>query len=107
MLNVFSATSVLFTVLTFVGFAALENLKDSKDINRPWENIKDNIKTSAQESIGLDELKQHKSYCYEEWLGFLDQRKKARMKELQQPNQSNVHNLNNVRCEDSRHFRNK
>jgi len=29
------------------------------------------------------------------------------MKELQQPNQSNVHNLNNVRCEDSRHFRSK
>jgi hypothetical protein len=60
MLNVFSATSVLFTVPTFVGFAALENLKDSKDINRAWENIKDNIKTSAQESLGLYNLKQHK-----------------------------------------------
>jgi hypothetical protein len=29
------------------------------------------------------------------------------MKKLQQPNQSNVHNLYYVRCEDSRHFRNK
>jgi len=28
-------------------FAALENLSDSKDINRAWENIKENIKTSA------------------------------------------------------------
>jgi hypothetical protein len=27
-------------------FAALENLTDSKDINRAWENIKENIKTS-------------------------------------------------------------
>ena len=28
-------------------FAALENLSDWKDINRAWENIKENIKTSA------------------------------------------------------------
>ena len=28
-------------------FAALENLSDSKDINRAWENIPENIKTSA------------------------------------------------------------
>jgi hypothetical protein len=27
-------------------FAALENLSDSEDINRDWENIKENIKTS-------------------------------------------------------------
>jgi hypothetical protein len=60
MLNVCSVTSVLFTVLTFVGFAALENLKESKDINRAWENIKDNIKTSVQQSLGLYVLKQHK-----------------------------------------------
>jgi hypothetical protein len=29
-------------------FSALENLNDSKDINRAWENIKENIKISAQ-----------------------------------------------------------
>jgi len=29
------------------------------------------------------------------------------MKWLQDPNQSNIDSLNNVRCEDSRHFRNK
>ena len=29
------------------------------------------------------------------------------MKWLQDPNQSNINNLNNVRCEASRHFRNK
>jgi hypothetical protein len=28
-------------------FAALENLSDSEDINRAWENVKENIKTSA------------------------------------------------------------
>ena len=31
-------------------FAALENLSDDEDINRAWENIKENIKTSAKEN---------------------------------------------------------
>jgi len=34
-------------------FAALENSSDSEDINRAWENIKANIKTSAKGSLGL------------------------------------------------------
>jgi len=34
-------------------FAALENLSDGKDINRAWENIKENIKTSVKESLCL------------------------------------------------------
>jgi hypothetical protein len=29
-------------------FAALGNLSDDEDINRDWENIKENIKTSAK-----------------------------------------------------------
>jgi hypothetical protein len=33
--------------------------------------------------------------------------KKAKMLWLHDPNQSNVDNLNSVRCEASRHFRNK
>jgi len=33
-------------------FAALENLDDGEDVNRTWENIKDNIQTSAKESLG-------------------------------------------------------
>ena len=39
--------------------AALENFSNSEGINRVWENIKENIKTSAKESLGLYELKQH------------------------------------------------
>ena len=38
---------------------------------------------------------------------FLDQRKQAKMQWLQNPNQSNLDNLNNVRREASRHSRNK
>ena len=41
--------------------AALENLSDGEDINRAWENIKENIKTSAKEKLVLHELKQQKS----------------------------------------------
>jgi len=75
-------------------FAALENLSDSEDINRAWENIKENIKTSAKESLGLHELKQHKPCFDEESLSVLDQKKQAKMQWLQGPNKSNVNNLN-------------
>jgi len=37
----------------------------------------------------------------------LDQRKQAKMKLVQDPSQSNIGNLNSVRREASRHFRNK
>jgi len=50
---------------------------------------------------------QHKPWFEEEYLGFLDQRKQAKMLWLQDPSQSNVYNLNNIRHEASRHFRNK
>jgi len=41
-------------------FAALENSDDDEDINRNWENIKENIQTSAKERVGLNEFKQNK-----------------------------------------------
>jgi len=78
----------------------LENLSDSKD-------IKENVKISAKESPGLFELKQHKPWFDEECLCFLDQRKHAKIQWLQDPNQSNVDNLNNERHDSSRHMRNK
>ena len=56
-------------------FAALGNLHDNEGINRAWENIKENIKTSTKESLDRRELKQHKHWFDEECLGFLDERK--------------------------------
>jgi len=88
-------------------FAALENLNDDEGVKRTWENIKENIKTSAKESLGLHELKQHKPWFDEECLGFLYQRKRTKMQWVQDPSQSNVDNLNIVRREVNRHFRNK
>ena len=32
------------------------NVSDDGNINRAWENIKENIKTSAKDSLGLREL---------------------------------------------------
>ena len=36
-------------------FAALEKISEDEDINWGWENIKENIKTSATESLGMHE----------------------------------------------------
>ena len=36
-------------------FAALESLNVDDDVNRAWENIKENVKTSAKKSLGLHE----------------------------------------------------
>jgi hypothetical protein len=83
----------------------LENLNDNEDINRARENTIEHIKISAQESLGLFELKQQKLCFDEEYLRFLDQRQQAKMQLLQVSNRNNVDNLNNVKPEASRHYR--
>jgi len=57
----------------------LKNFCDCKELNRAWENIKANIKTSAKDSLGLQELKLHKPWFDEKCLGFLGQRKQDKM----------------------------
>ena len=54
----------------------------------------------------MHEMKKH-PWFDEECLGILYQRKQAKMKWIQDPSQSNADNLNNVRLDASRHFRNK
>jgi hypothetical protein len=88
-------------------FAALENLVDSGDINRAWDNIRQNINISAQESLGYCESKHRKSWFEEEWSKFVDRRKQAKLQWLQDPSEANEDNLSDVRREASRHFRNK
>ena len=48
-----------------------------------WKSINENIKTSATESLGMHEMKQHKPWFDEECLGILDQRKQAKMQCIQ------------------------
>jgi hypothetical protein len=57
---------------------AAQNLNDNKDKNEAWENIKENINTSAKDSLGLYDLKQHKAWFDEECLSFLDHREQAK-----------------------------
>jgi hypothetical protein len=88
-------------------FVALENVSEDEDINSAWESIKEYIKTSATESPGMHEMKQHKPRFDEECLGILDQKKQAKMQWIQNPSQRNVDNPNDVRRAASRRFRNK
>jgi uncharacterized FlaG/YvyC family protein len=53
-------------------FAALENLDDNGDINKVWETIRENIRISAKESIGLCESKSYKPWFNEECLKLVD-----------------------------------
>jgi hypothetical protein len=53
-------------------FAALENLDDNGDINRARETIRENIRISAKESIGLCESKSYKPWFNYECLKLVD-----------------------------------
>jgi len=88
-------------------FASLENANVDEDVNRTWENIKENMQTPAKESLVLHGLNQNKPWFDEECLGFLDQRKRTKLQWIQDPRQSNVDILNVVRREVSRYFKDK
>jgi hypothetical protein len=57
--------------------------------------------------IGYYELKKLKPWSDEGCSKLLDQRKQVRLQWLQDPSKINGDNLNNIRRETSRHFRNK
>jgi hypothetical protein len=79
-------------------FAALENLDTEVDVNKAWETIRENINMSAKE---------YKPWFDEGCSELLDQRKQTKLQWLQDPSEINGDNLNNIRRETSRHFRNK
>jgi hypothetical protein len=85
----------------------LENLNYDVDIKIAWDTIRKNIKISAKASLGYYELKKHKPWLDEGCLKLVDQRKQAILQWLQDPSEINGDNLNNIRREASRHFRNK
>ena len=88
-------------------FAALYNLSDNEDIIRGLGRTLRRTSEPRLNSLGLQILKQHKPWFHEECLGFIDQRKQAKMLWIHDPSQSNVDTLNNVRHDARRHFRNK
>jgi hypothetical protein len=46
--------------------------EDSGDINRAWDNIRENIKLSAQQSLGYCGSKHRKPWFYEECSELVD-----------------------------------
>jgi len=53
----------------------LENLNGDENVNRTWENIKENIKTSAKKILVLHDWKQYKPWFDKECVDFLVQMK--------------------------------
>jgi hypothetical protein len=88
-------------------FAALENLEDSGVINGAWDNIRENIKSSAKESLDYCESKHRKPWFDVECSKLVDRRKQAKLQWLQDTSEANEDNLIDVRREASRHFRHK
>jgi hypothetical protein len=89
-------------------FAALEDWNaEEVEVNSAWETIRKNIKISPEESLGYFELKKHKPWFDKGCSELLDQGKKAKLQWLQDPSEINGDNLNNVRLEANRYFRNK
>jgi hypothetical protein len=75
-------------------------------INSPGKTIRENMKISANESLGYLELKVQWPWLYEGCLKLLDQRRQAKLQWLQDPSEKKGDNMNNVRLEASRYFRN-
>jgi hypothetical protein len=84
----------------------LDDLDSEVDINSAWETIKENIKISAKERVGYFEFQKHKPWFDEGCSELLDQRKHAILQWLQNQSEINGDNLNNVRREASRYFKN-
>jgi hypothetical protein len=64
------------------------------------------VKISAKGSLGYHGLNQCKPWFDKGWSKLLGQRKQTKLQWLQDPGEINGNNLNNVRCEGSRYFRN-
>jgi hypothetical protein len=88
-------------------FATLENCDDNVDMNTAWENIRENIKASAKDSLGHYELLQHKQWFDDECSKLIDRRKQAKLQWLQYQSQVNGDNMDNVKHEASRTFKTK
>jgi hypothetical protein len=74
------------------------------DITRAWKAIRENISTSTKVSL---ELRQYTLWLDEGGSELLDQRKRAKLQWLQDLSQIHLENLNSVRYEASKHFKNK
>jgi uncharacterized protein YaaR (DUF327 family) len=85
----------------------LEDLDAGVEINSAWEMIRENLKKFQPKSLGYYELKKHKPWFDQACSKLLYKRKQTKLQWLQDSIEINGDNLNNVRREASRYFRNK
>jgi hypothetical protein len=88
-------------------FAILVCLGESFVINNPRESIRENRKTSAKNNVEYQRLKYNKPWFDDECSKLIDQQRQATLKLLQNPRQINEDNLENLRHNNIRTFRNQ
>ncbi|KAJ4437682.1 hypothetical protein ANN_17827 [Periplaneta americana] len=91
----------------FAVLASSDEVEDELDINSMWENIRDNIKIAAEQSIGYYETKKKKPWFDEDCCMIVERRKQAKLKFLQDPVEANRDNYLHKRREANRTLRNK
>jgi hypothetical protein len=74
----------------------LENADTEVDINKACETVRENIKISAEKSLGYHEFEKHKPWFDEGCSKLLAQRKQAKFQWLQDPTKINGDNLNTM-----------
>jgi hypothetical protein len=77
------------------------------EIDSAWEIIGENIKISAKESLNYCEFKKQKTWFDEACSKLLDQRKQSKSQWLHDPSEISGDNLEIVRREANKYFRNK
>jgi hypothetical protein len=88
-------------------FEALESFDDNVDMNRAWENIRENIEIAAKASLGHYELQQYKPWFDYGCSKLIDRSKQDKLQWLQTPSEVNGDKMDSVRHEASRTFRTK
>ncbi|KAJ4430619.1 hypothetical protein ANN_19208 [Periplaneta americana] len=91
----------------FVILASSDEVEEELDVNSMWENIRDNIKIAAEQSIGYYETKKKKPWFDEDCCMVVERRKQAKLKFLQYPVEANRDNYFNKRWEANCTLRNK
>jgi hypothetical protein len=86
---------------------ALENLDESLDINSAGRVLEAMSRPQPKKVLGYHKLKHNKSWFDDECSKLIHQRKQAELQRLQNPSQIYGDNLQNLRRETSRIFRNK
>ena len=86
----------------------LDNRDDRGHVHRAWEIcVGETLMSSVKEGAGQQERKENEKYFDEVFSKIMNQRKRAKLLWLQDQSRINADNLNFVKHEASRYFRNK